>query len=444
MFDNPNEMPMMWIGLLFSVLGLGAYFYAASGDEFHLLPESFTSMWDMCHCFRDLTAQCLKEVNYLRPQQYTLQTLSFYSGLEKFEASDSEFGVYVVLGIIVKVAMRLGYHRDPKHYPQISTFHGEMRRRLWCLIVQLDLVTSAQVGLPRMIREQETDTAEPKNLLDSDLSESMTALPHPRPSTDITPVSFIIFMTRVLRQLGAIIDQVNLTTPPSYNEVMSLNSRLLDTHATLPPYLSMRSLSESITDNVNLIIRRYAMEVYFQKSRCVLHRKYLTQYRYSRVAAVDAAMKLLDVQCGFYKATQPSGQLFREQWRPSALLNQDYILAAMILCFELTWDTKNSSFRNSGETQKTQMSEATVDIEAMWPRSKRLQALKDSYAIWAESGATSALAAKAQGALKVMLKNLESIESEEAIPTASNPVPSSVTGTALVFAFVSLHDADSS
>lgn len=437
MFDNPNEMPLMWIGLLFSVIGLGSYFYAASGEELPIMPETFSSMWDMCHCFRDLTAQCLKEVNYLRPQQYTLQTLCFYSGLEKFQASDSEFGVYVVLGIIVKVAMRLGYHRDPKRYSQISIFHGEMRRRLWCLIVQLDAVTSAQVGLPRMIREQETDAAEPKNLLDSDLSETMAVLPHPRPNTDITPVSFAIFMTRVLRLLGAIVDHVNSATPPSHSEVMSLDSRLLETHASLPPYLSMRSLGHSLTDDINIIIRRYALEVCFQKSRCVLHRKYLTRYKYSRIAAVDAAMRLLEVQYEFHKATQPNGQLYREQWRPSALLNQDYILAAMILCFELTWDTnlkKNTSSINSREEQTRQMSEATSEIEATWPREKRMQALQDSYIIWCESSAISALAAKAEEALRVMLKNLKSMQ-PEAIPRAAVSVPSNIDGTSLASYF---------
>lgn len=51
--------------------------------------------------------------------------------------------------------------------------------------------------------------------------------------------------------------------------------KLMETHATLPPYLTMRSLSLSITDGADLILRRYALEVCLQKSRCVLHRKYL-------------------------------------------------------------------------------------------------------------------------------------------------------------------------
>ncbi|KUJ24096.1 uncharacterized protein LY89DRAFT_557875, partial [Mollisia scopiformis] len=397
---NPNKTPLMWFGLLFSVLGLASHFYAVSGEELPTLPEPFTSTSQMSVFYRDRCAQCLVEVNYLRPRRYTVETLCFYFALEKFQGKDSEFGDYVVLGIIIKVAMRLGYHRDASHYPNISSFEGEMRRRKWSLIYQLDLVTSAQVGLPRTIREEETDTLEPKNLLDTDIEEGMATLPHPRPSTDVTPVAYAIFMVRLLRQLGRIVDQINSTTPPPYEKVMSLDSQLIETHATLPPYLTMKSLSHSIIDGSDLILRRYSLEVCFQKSRCVLHRKYLIpgksilKFRYSRTTSVDAAMRLLNIQRSFHDSIQPGGRFSGEQWRNSALINQDYVLAAMILCLDLSWDMRlGGGIRsNFGD-----------EIEKMWPRNERLQALESSYAIWLKSSEMSALAVKAAETLRIML-----------------------------------------
>jgi hypothetical protein len=439
MFKEPNETPLMWIGLLFSILGLASYFYAVSGEELHTMPEPFTSMWEMSRLFRDRTAQCLVEVNYLHPRRYTIDTLCFYFALEKFQGTDSEFGSYVVLGIIVRVAMRLGYHRDASHYPSISPFDGEMRRRVWSLISQLDFITSAQVGLPRMIREEETDTAEPKNLLDTDFDESMTELPHPRPSTDVTPVAYGIFKVRLLRQLGLIVDRINSITPPSYDEVMRLDSSLTETHVTLPPYLHMRSLSLSITDNADLILRRYAIEACFQKSRCVLHRKYLIpgksspQFRYSRTASVDAAMKLLDIQCLFNVATQPGGQLFGEQWRSSAIINQDYVLAAMILCLDLAWGMKVENGLPSD-------CEGESEIEVMWPRNRRLQALISSYEIWCKSSTVSALAAKAAETLRAMLKDLDNIAEPVRLILVSNPA--TVSGMQLLDCISTPHEAD--
>jgi hypothetical protein len=401
MWKDPDDTPLMWFGLLFSILGFASHLYFMSGDELHTIPEPFTSISEMASHYRDRTAQCLVEVNYLKPVRYTVEALCLYYVLESFQAKDSEFGAYIVLGIIVRVAMRLGYHRDASHYPSISPFDGEMRRRTWTIIFQLDLFTSALVGLPRMIREGETDTAEPKSLLDADFDEDMTELPHPRPSTDVTPVAYAIFKTRHLRQLGLIMDQINAINPPPYEDVMRLDFQLTTTHATIPQYLTMRPLSLSLTDRADLILRRHALEVLFQRSRCVLHRKYLipgqsnSQYRYSRTTSVDAAMRLLDVQCILHEASQPGGQLYRERWRMSAQISQHYVLAAMILCLDLDWNMK---FGKSHEDE----------VEMIWPRDATLQKLKHSYEIWSESSRISAIAAKAAEALRIMLKRLES------------------------------------
>lgn len=61
-----------------------------------------------------------------------------------------------------------GLHRDASHYPKISVFQGEMNRRIWSTLVHLDLLTSCQVGLPRMIREGMHDAQCPSNLVDGE------------------------------------------------------------------------------------------------------------------------------------------------------------------------------------------------------------------------------------------------------------------------------------
>jgi Fungal specific transcription factor domain len=64
--------------------------------------------------------------------------------------------------MIVRTALRMGYHRDARHSARISPFHGEMRRRAWAVIFGLDIIVSSQIGLPRMIKERQSDTAEPQ------------------------------------------------------------------------------------------------------------------------------------------------------------------------------------------------------------------------------------------------------------------------------------------
>ena len=97
----------MWFGLLFSILGIGSHFFTVSGEVVPGMPVHFTSAQQMTGHFLDRTAQCLVEVNYLRPCRHTLETLCFYYALETFHARMAEFSSYVVLGIMIRVAMRL-------------------------------------------------------------------------------------------------------------------------------------------------------------------------------------------------------------------------------------------------------------------------------------------------------------------------------------------------
>lgn len=151
------------------------------------------------------------------------------------------------------------------------------------------------------------------------------------------------------------------------------------------------------------------------------------QFRYSRTASVDAALKLLDIQCSFFDATEPGGQLHGEQWRMSAIFNQDYLLAAMVLCLDLTWGLK---------VGKTPSLDSEDEIEKMWPRNERLKNLQRSYAIWSKSSKTSGLAAKATQALRFMLKDLEPSYSVEVVSSASDL--SSLSGMLFLLVFPSL------
>lgn len=58
----------------------------------------------------------------------------------------------------------MGYHRDPKHLAGISVFEGEMRRRVWLNLVQIEALMSYQLGFPSMIPSEFCDTEVPRNL----------------------------------------------------------------------------------------------------------------------------------------------------------------------------------------------------------------------------------------------------------------------------------------
>lgn len=84
--------------------------------------------------------------------------------------------MWVLTGSAVRIAQRLGLHRDGSRY-KMSPFDAEMRRRTWWQIVFLDGNASklAGAGFPAWLAK--FDTKIPLNISDSDLSPAMTEPP---------------------------------------------------------------------------------------------------------------------------------------------------------------------------------------------------------------------------------------------------------------------------
>lgn len=267
----------MWIALLFTMMCLSAQLQQFSIDT-HQLNNLSSIDQDpriLSDVFRDRIVQCLILGKYTRGGAHVLETLLLYFTIEHFLSKDAEIGLWILLGIIVKLAMRMGYHRDPRHFSGISPAAGEMRRRVWLTIWTLDLIISAQMGLPRSIMEWQTDTSEPRNLFDADFDENTKELPTSRPETEITPMLHILARNRITSVARVILDFTTDTRPYSYVDVMRVEKRLDDAHFTVPSTLRWQPMSASITDTPEVIMQRIALEISFHRWRIALHRKYL-------------------------------------------------------------------------------------------------------------------------------------------------------------------------
>lgn len=60
------------------------------------------------------------------PVHHTMEALLVNQQME-FLIKDKHSGVWLMGGITLRLAMRMGYHRDPDSYPEITVFEGEMR-----------------------------------------------------------------------------------------------------------------------------------------------------------------------------------------------------------------------------------------------------------------------------------------------------------------------------
>jgi hypothetical protein len=87
---------------------------------------------------------------------------------------------------------------------------------------------------------------------------------------------------------------------------------------------------------------RFNIELLYQKTRILLHRNYLTagqcdaRFSESRRIVLQAARQSLEYQNVIFHACQPGGALNRTWWYMSSLNTYDFLLAAMVLCLELS------------------------------------------------------------------------------------------------------------
>ena len=399
---HPESAPTVWLALLYAIMSQATFF-----ESLAIPPSSprFAVRQDEQSTYRRLAAQCLIASNYMKPVRWTLEALALYMLNEYTRRSETLTGVWVVLGMLIRLAMRLGYHRDPSAFPQISVFAGEMRRRMWTVVLQLDMLSSVQFGLPRMIRFAQTDTQLPGNFLDEDLYEGMAALPAPRPDAEHTAMSYHVFKGRLTWWMGRISDEASNTQPAAYEQALHLDAELTAAFEAMPLSLRTKSAASSITDPPGLIMKRFTLEILYHKGLCVLHRRYVARaltnerYAFSRMRSLAAAKAILHQQAFVFEETQPGGRVHGERWMMSGLTTEDFTLAAMVLCLNLDafWEADAQSASYTSGLQELKETGALIErshgIWSVWSTEPRLDSLK---------------ATKACQVLSVMLRKIKS------------------------------------
>ncbi|KAJ9481552.1 hypothetical protein VN97_g11920 [Penicillium thymicola] len=398
-WDDPAATELVWIAMLFGMMRLAMLSYHREGDE---PPEFRGKSLDMAAGFRNSVAQCLTLADYTKPHPNLIEAFVFHLHGDFSQTREADISIWVMTGVVARLAMRSGYHRDSKMYPNITPFQGEMRRRVWTFVRQADLLFSYQVGLPGMIRGTESDTELPRNLYDDDFDEDCKELPPPRQLNEPTPISYLIAKARLAYVFGKVVDQSSAVSTAPYEKVMEIDTELRQARDLIPDHLRIRPMEECQLDPVNLIMSRFSVMAVYNKAQCVLHRPYVVRARenprftYSRRTCIDSAMELLHVQALLHAETR-NGRLRSRQSRVTSQSSADFLLAATIVTLDLYHGLSlQVSGRPSGDTYT-------------WGRERRDEmtaAIQHSKEIWDESLDESMEAWKASSILGVMLSKL--------------------------------------
>jgi hypothetical protein len=243
--------------------------YHRDGDE---PPEFRGKALDLSSTYRTLVAQCLVLADYTKPLNHMIETLILHLHGEYTRSREAEVGVWVLVGMIARLAMRMGYHRDPKPFPNITPFQGEMRRRVWTFVRQADLLFSFQLSLPSMVRLGDCDTDLPRNIYDDEFDEDSTDLPPSRPLNEATPVSYMISKARLAFGFGRVVEQISSVSNCTYEEVMKMDNNIREIRDTLPDHLKFRSMQDSVLDPAALIMQRFNVRILFHPDRTFYNR----------------------------------------------------------------------------------------------------------------------------------------------------------------------------
>ncbi len=128
-WQDPSKTPIMWLGLLYSVLCLAMLSYHKVGDE---PPEWKGRTLELADEYRLRTVQCLIKADYTKPVEYTVETMILYVFGEYSSRWDADLGLWLIVSLITRIAFRMGYHRDAKWFPSLTPFQAVRLRDPEC------------------------------------------------------------------------------------------------------------------------------------------------------------------------------------------------------------------------------------------------------------------------------------------------------------------------
>ncbi|GIZ39334.1 hypothetical protein CKM354_000272100 [Cercospora kikuchii] len=327
-WQNRDSTSPLWISILFSI----CYLSERIGPYVAATPPGFSYA----------ATQCLALGQYSRPQRFAVEAITTFIQARITDKLDACRDSGMLFSVLVPLAYTLGYHRDPAHLKHVSPFEGEMRRRTWSLIVQLDLLNSFQLGLPHNIQAGTWDVKSPGNYHDTDLTEDMSTLPPPRPPSEMTKMLFYNSKQMLASVFAKILQAVLCTSEDAQDSLLLQRQQELDdAYAAIPTALHYHNISESIADPVMLFVTRRCLQLMYDKCRLVLHRKHIARGREASIRiCFDAAKSIVNGLLNMYPEFKPGGQLFGDRWLMSSIAFNDFLTGVMALSLILCQDQR--------------------------------------------------------------------------------------------------------
>jgi len=319
-WQNPQEAPSDFLVILLLVM---ATMYCVCPSE----PASFvgrssqrreqTIRW-IAACDSWMDAQSHKHVTIASNQVQILLFLAKRVNWIKLKRA------WTTTGQLLRRAMAAGLHREPTFLSsKISVFHQEMRRRLWATVLELELLTAIDRGMPGSITALDWDCQPPSNIHDEDLDENTQTLPPSKPYHEFTRTSFLCVALQTTASRLEMLSTVNrVKSTLTVGIATNYDIKIRQAYATIPtwPFEPNSQLPRTLV-RLNLL-----------EFINLIHQPFLTstedpaRHFFSRAASRDAATTILELYRDLAKTDQLTLSCCRS----------DSFRAALCLCYDLS------------------------------------------------------------------------------------------------------------
>ncbi|KAI8622917.1 hypothetical protein F5Y19DRAFT_460577 [Xylariaceae sp. FL1651] len=291
---------------------------------------------------------------------------------------------WIAMGTLLRCAIQLGLHRDPKHFTSMSILEAEVRKRLWATILELNIQTSLDSGTPPGISHGDYDTGPPLNVNDEDLLDASTLAGtlEQQPDSVITQTSLQCFLLRNLSdRLGMLHCMNGIGNPLKDEEILSLSAKISNACRDCVLYCQpMQKASEAAKDQRNeadiATFRQAMAQLLLRRFLLVLHRPLAGRihenalYYHSRKVSFDTAAALLKpvnsihTSAAFSYLMVHGGGIFR------SCLNHVSLALASELLIEMG-DLEGRGESGGSSAYRQLLADAVKEVRDLW--AKRLR-----------------------------------------------------------------------
>ncbi|WXC50431.1 hypothetical protein QX201_010090 [Fusarium graminearum] len=405
-WNSPRHTSNTWTALLFALLSLSTGVYEASGMVLNS-PVPLPSSKDLS----TKTQQRLLLGDYVSSNEHAVEAMLLHLVGCWLRSKASDTNLWFLMGRVVQLAISKGYHRDSSKVPNsnISAFAGEMRRRVWVCIYQLDALMSFQLGLPSMVPSDSCDTELPRNLDQNQLHPEIKELPPSRPLSENTTILYSIVKASVMAKFKEVVKHTRSPASPSHETTVTLDAEVCQVYTNIPDHFKYKPLTDFLTEEVSVILTRTTLELLHLKSIIVLHREHLmhrhdSRSEFSRNACLEAAGRLLERQAEMDRVTAIGGQLHDLKWMITTLTLSDFTLAAMVICLDLTVAIRQDEY-------------SPLKLSACQEVQKYLEIIRNAHKIWVSAAETCSDARIVAHALASTMERVDDFLSTWTLPT---------------------------